>query len=150
MKITSIAILATIVSCGQPEDHSTSQKNNVSITLSDTKHGSGGGGTRAIKFDSKPIKFQSAGSHYDAKEAYKLINPTTTGFTLDYDVTITRRPTSKPERCQGSIDIVYAAGPVTKVIAPDFTLGVMTEQLNADHRESLIKISEQDGTSNGG
>lgn len=126
MKYALIAIFAIMASCSPNSGHAKASKKNVSITLTDTEHGSGGGGTRAIKFDNKPIEFTSDGSFSSSQEIYKLSNPTPTGFTLIYDITITRKPTSKSEKYHGDVNVTYT-GPETKVLAPDFTLGVLTE-----------------------
>ena len=126
MKYASLVILSTLASCAPNWDHVISSKKNVSITLTDTKHRAGGGGTRAIKFDNKAIKFDSHGTYYSSSQVYKLANPTSTGFTLIYDITLTRTSNSKSERYQGDMTVTYTEL-ATKVLAPDFTLAALPE-----------------------
>jgi hypothetical protein len=127
MKSIFIAVFSLVLSgCSKVVFAPPHTDKQVHVVLADTIHVTGGGGTIATNKGESAAEFSSEGTFYQSQEVYRVKNPTASGFTLVYDISITRASTSTPKKYEGYLEVPYTQV-AKKTLDSDFALSVKTQ-----------------------
>jgi hypothetical protein len=122
-----IASIIALTACQRPLFEPPHSNKFVTVHLSDIRHGSGSAGMIDTRIGQSSAEFNSGGTYGRANGKYKIINLTSTGFTLEYDITATRTPNSPSKRYQGNLFAAFQGKAPEVKLEPDYILSVTVD-----------------------